>query len=401
MSQEQKFIQKSPSQKKSFSELFEFSTLQYYTLPSIYILVFTISKLHQNYWIGIWIVYTLIPLCDEMFPIDLKNPTPEEQTKLEGQLKFKLPLYTCIFLDWFNLFYTLNYLLTGPEITFLNLFAFLVLNGNLAASNINISHELIHKDDILDQIMGTITLWRNMYLHFAIEHIYGHHKHVATPNDPASSRRGQSVYQFLPQTVVGSYASAWKIENSRCLLKYKTEYCLQNMMIWYTASYFILPLVFLYYYGLVGMSYFLLTVFNGILYLEIVNYIEHYGLSRKEISPGVYEQVNITHSWNAPHRISNYLLFKLQRHSDHHENAYKPYQTLCTFEKSPQLPHGYTVCIIAALNPKLWMSIMDESIESYQKNGKYVYNEKVQKQILGFIFKIGIVTTSITAFGFL
>ena len=82
-------------------------------------------------------------------------------------------------------------------------------------------------------------------------------------------------------------------------------------MIWYTASYMILPLVFLYYYGFVGMIYFLFTVFNGILYLEVVNYIEHYGLSRKEISPGVYEQVNITHSWNAPHRLSNYLLFKL------------------------------------------------------------------------------------------
>ena len=99
--------------------------------------------------------------------------------------------------------------------------------------------------------------------------------------------------------------------------------------------------------------------FGGVLLLEIINYVEHYGLKRRRLEDGSYEKVTIRHSWNAPHRVSNYLLFKLQRHSDHHENAFKPYQTLCSYEDSPQLPQGYIACLIMAVFPKTWFSIMD------------------------------------------
>ena len=118
----------------------------------------------------------------------------------------------------------------------------------------------------------------------------------------------------------------------------------------------------------------------SVIILESINYIEHYGLSRKEISPGVYEPVDITHSWNAPHRISNYLLFKLQRHSDHHENSLKPYQTLCSYEKSPQLPQGYAFCILLAFYPKLWFKVMNPLAESYN-------NKKENKEEKTRIFK--------------
>ena len=128
-----------------------------------------------------------------------------------------------------------------------------------------------------------------MYLHFAIEHVFGHHKNVCTPIDPATSKRGQSLYDFLPNTIVGQYYSAWNIENNRCLKKYKTQYTIRNVMYLYTLSYMILPILFLYNYGFCGMLFFLGSVYNGIIFLEVVNYLEHYGLSRKEISPGVYE----------------------------------------------------------------------------------------------------------------
>jgi alkane 1-monooxygenase len=107
------------------------------------------------------------------------------------------------------------------------------------------------------------------------------------------------------------------------------------------------------YYGLKCLIYFLIMAFGGIFILELINYIEHYGLRRKRLDDGSYEKVNIRHSWNAPHRISNYLFFKLQRHSDHHENSYKPYQILCSYEDSPQLPHGYLVCLIIACSPSV------------------------------------------------
>lgn len=113
------------------------------------------------------------------------------------------------------------------------------------------------------------------------------------------------------------------------------------------------------YYGVWVTLYFLCLAAGGIFILELINYIEHYGLNRKMLPDGTYEKVTIRHSWNAPHRISNYLFFKLQRHSDHHENSYKPYQTLCSYEDSPQLPHGYLVCLMIAAFPsvKYWFDV--------------------------------------------
>lgn len=118
------------------------------------------------------------------------------------------------------------------------------------------------------------------------------------------------------------------------------------------------------------MAYHLLVAMGSIFYLEITNYIEHYGLRRKKLPDGNYEKVTIRHSWNASHRMSNYLLFKLQRHSDHHENSLKSYQTLCAYEDSPQLPHGYLVCFNLAVFPKVWFSIMDPLVDEYNTNSE-------------------------------
>jgi alkane 1-monooxygenase len=120
-------------------------------------------------------------------------------------------------------------------------------------------------------------------------------------------------------------------------------------------------------YGFQGFVLFLITAFGAIFYLEAINYIEHYGLQREKKSDGTYEKVTIKHSWNAPHRISNYLLYKLQRHSDHHENSLKPYQTLVSLEDSPHLPHGYSLIIFLSFFPSLWFKIMDPMVDAYNK----------------------------------
>jgi alkane 1-monooxygenase len=117
------------------------------------------------------------------------------------------------------------------------------------------------------------------------------------------------------------------------------------------------------------MILFLAEAVFSIIYLEAINYLEHYGLARKRLPNGEYEKVTIRHSWNAPHRISNYLLFKLQRHSDHHENSLKPYQTLLSLEESPELPHGYVLMIIMVFIPSVWFRIMDPLVEEYRKTG--------------------------------
>lgn len=138
-------------------------------------------------------------------------------------------------------------------------------------------------------------------------------------------------------------------------------------MLWYGVNNLALPTIVWMIFGFGGVLVFLIQAFFSISYLEATNYIEHYGLERKLVSPGVYEKVNITHSWNAPHRFSNYMLFKLQRHSDHHENGYKPYHVLCSYDQSPQLPHSYPVCILLSFFPKTWFSIMDEIVDEYHR----------------------------------
>lgn len=163
-----------------------------------------------------------------------------------------------------------------------------------------------------------------------------------------------------------------------------------------------MPIVTFYFFGVYGTFYFLVMAGISVFYLEAINYIEHYGLQRKEIQPGVYEKVNITHSWNTPHRISNYLLFKLQRHSDHHENGLKPYQILCAYEESPQMPHGYIVMILLSFVPQIWFNVMNEYTEKYRK-GEKVPDEitsKMNGKINLFIGGIALASLACVFFGF-
>ncbi|EGR32049.1 hypothetical protein IMG5_097960 [Ichthyophthirius multifiliis] len=341
-----------------------FSSFQYYMIPLLYPFAFIAFKYLKQYFFFILIVYTVIPYCDHFFPLDLKNPTKEEIKKLTGKIKYRIPLYLSVVLDWLFTFWCIDYICINREkLSYLQQFGIIFSVSNAGTSNINVAHELFHKDRIQDKILGYLTLAKNLYMHFAIEHIQGHHKNVATHKDAATSRLNQSLYEFLPQTLIGTYKNAWNIENEQQIFKI---------------------------YGYYGGMLFLFQSFVSVVYLEMANYVEHYGLVRKEISPGVYEPVNIKFSWNAPHRVSNYLLFKIQRHSDHHENSYKEYQTLCSYDESPQLPHGYTVCVLMALFPKIWFKIMNKQLKNYQKEGKNIIDKEIQDEVWKFIQKLTI-----------
>ena len=254
----------------------------------------------------------------------------------------------------------------------------IILMGTIAGHNFLIAHELFHKPGTFHKAVGTLVMMKNMYLHFAIEHQYGHHKNIATPIDPATARLGESLYQFLGRALIGGYKSAWNIEKKRLTTIYghKTHWVVQNKMIWFTLSYFLFPMIMYKIFGFKGTLFFLLLAALSIIILETINYIEHYGLLRKQIGPDEYEKVDITHSWNAPQRFSNYLLFKLQRHSDHHENAYKPYQVLVSRDESPMLPHGYLWCLIVANIPPLWFSTMDRVLLAYKEKRPLTKEEK-------------------------
>lgn len=194
---------------------------------------------------------------------------------------------------------------------------------------------------------------KNLYMHFTYEHIFGHHRRVATPEDPASAEQGINLYRFIWRSFIGSYKSVYKMQK-----ELNKPFFLNYAVLSVVGAIAFTLFIYLLYDVRVTL-FFLFEALFSIVYLEAINYVEHYGLSRKKLPNGEYEKVTIHHSWNAPHRFTNYLLFKLERHSDHHENALKPYQTLVSLDESPQIPYGYTTMILISFFPKVWYSIMD------------------------------------------
>ena len=232
----------------------------------------------------------------------------------------------------------------------------------VGANGINVAHELGHRSTSYEQHLSKLLLLPGLYQHFFIEHNLGHHKNVATPNDPATSRLGESIYAFWWRSVTGSYLSAWRIETNRLQKQGISFLSWQNQMLrfsLYTAIYLgVIAGVF----GLTAMLFAIAAGITGFLLLESVNYIEHYGLVRSQMTSGRYEPVQPHHSWNSNHEVGRIFLYELTRHSDHHFKATRKYQVLRHFDDSPQLPQGYPASILMSLLPPLWFNRMNKRV---------------------------------------
>ena len=231
-----------------------------------------------------------------------------------------------------------------------------ILGGILA---INPAHELIHKAGVFERACGGILLASVGYHGFKIEHVRGHHVHVATPADASSAALGESAYAFVPRALRDNVRNAWRLEAQRLRQSGRAACSLHNEMLRWSALWLLLVALFACLYGLRGMAFFLAVGVLAAATLEVINYVEHYGLSRAQLAPGRYERVTHLHSWNASQRLSNWLLFNLQRHSDHHAHARRRYQVLDHHADSPQLPAGYATMFLLALLPPLWHRVMD------------------------------------------
>ena len=205
-------------------------------------------------------------------------------------------------------------------------------------------------------------LMTSLYPHFFIEHNYGHHRNVATEEDPASARYKESLYAFWVRSVFHSYKSAWSIENKRVKKKYGTSFTLKNEMILYILVEIVLLLSIFIIWNMTALIGFCLAAAGGILLLETVNYIEHYGLRRKKVSEYRYENTQPAHSWNSNHIIGRLMLFELSRHSDHHAFPHRKYQVLQNHDENPQLPTGYPGMMLLATIPPLWFRVMNPRV---------------------------------------
>ncbi|AOE49930.1 alkane 1-monooxygenase [Kangiella sediminilitoris] len=237
-----------------------------------------------------------------------------------------------------------------------------IVSGVLA---INVAHELVHKNSKFERFCGGLLLSLVCYGGFKVEHVRGHHVNVSTPEDPSSADYNQSIYHFLPRAYWHNITNAWKLESIRLNRKGLSRWSFKNeLFTWYALSALWAALSFVFF-GWIGLVLFLAQSFVAFTLLEIINYIEHYGLRRTKLDNGKYEYVTHHHSWNSNFFLTNILLIHLQRHSDHHAYPKRRYQVLRHHEDSPQLPAGYATMTLLALVPPLWKKVMNPIIDRY------------------------------------
>ncbi|HAT8730630.1 TPA: alkane 1-monooxygenase [Legionella pneumophila] len=348
---------------------YKMDDLKKYSFLLVYLLIpLPFVSLYLGGWysfLPFFIVFAFIPLIDA-FLHDSVNPTKEQEQELLKDKFFKY--ITCAYVPiQITIIAYGVYIVSTQNLIWNEWLGFTMSLGLISGGvGINFAHEMMHKNSKLQQLMSKILLVTVCYGHFFIEHVKGHHVKVATPDDPATARLGENLYQFLPKTLLGSFQSALLLEEKRLSHKNYSIWSIHNNFWWILTVPFMICIVTFIFGGLIALSFFLLQSFIAILTLEIVNYIEHYGLERKMLSNGQYEKVNPNHSWNANHWLSNQLLIHLQRHSDHHAHGARPYQILRHMENSPQLPSGYLGMIIIALIPPLWHYIMDKRVVAYR-----------------------------------
>lgn len=239
--------------------------------------------------------------------------------------------------------------------------------GNVSAMGImcgvfgiNVAHELGHSPKFIDRLIARILLSTSLYMHFYVEHNKGHHKWIGTLQDPATARRNETVYAFWLRVIPGSYLSAWNISMNEC--RRKSRPLIFNETLIYSIFQLIICL-FIYVWNPFALLSFFIAAVLGILLLETVNYIEHYGLTRNKVNENRYEQVAPQHSWNSDHVLGRAVLFELSRHSDHHANPERPFQDLRSLETSKQLPFGYPTMMVLALFPAKWFQVMNPLLQ--------------------------------------
>ncbi|HZF97779.1 MAG TPA: alkane 1-monooxygenase [Pseudoxanthomonas sp.] len=317
-------------------------------------------------WFPLFFLFVLLPACDYALGHDPFNPVPELRPNLEQDCWFRamtlaaLPVQLAV-LAWSGWHFVHSGY--GPGGATGWLLSQGIVGGVLA---INVAHELIHKPDRLEQAAGGALLSSVGYQGFKVEHVRGHHVHVSTPADASSARFGQSLWHFLPRALLRNTTNAWALEAQRLRRDGLPWLHWRNELLGWTALWAAMAAGFWLWLGMRGLVFFAVQGFFAACALEIINYIEHYGLERRRLGDGRYERTTHLHSWNSDYALSNLFLFHLQRHSDHHETPRRRYQVLLHHPDSPQLPGGYAAMFVLALFPPLWFRAVNPRVEAFR-----------------------------------
>jgi alkane 1-monooxygenase len=333
-------------------------------VPSLPLIAWAVVELTGAgiFWfLGPAVVFGLFPVLDLLIGADRENPPDSVIAWLEEDRYYRWCTYLYIPLQYVSLVLAC-WLWASGDLSTVDGVGLALTTGVVAGVAINTAHELGHKRASLERWLSKVALAQTGYGHFFIEHNRGHHVRVATPEDPASSRLGESFWEFLPRTVAGSLTSSWGLEAKRLRRTGKGVWTVHNDILNAWAMTAVLFGALVAGFGVVVLPYLALQALLGFSLLEVVNYLEHYGLKRGRRADGRYEITRPEHSWNSNNVASNVLLYHLQRHSDHHANPLRRYQALRHEDEAPQLPTGYAGMIVLATIPPLWRRVMDRRL---------------------------------------
>ena len=324
------------------------------------------KKLRALAWAGPILVHGVIPALDRLIGEDTSNPPESAIKELENDKYYNL-IAKAFIPSQYALTIMGAWLATRKNVPMLDRIGLTASVGALNGIAIVTGHELGHKHESHNRIGAMLALAPTFYTHFAVEHNFGHHKRVSTPEDPASSRLGESFWKFLPRTVIGGFKSAVEIETKRLERKGKGFWCVENELLqgWAITAGFVGVTTAICGKG--AIPFLVAQGAYGASLLEVVNYIEHYGLLRQKDENGKYERTMPEHSWNSNYVVTNLVIYQLQRHSDHHAYPMRSFQALRHFEDSPQLPGGYASMLLPAYIPSWWSALMDQRVLDHYK----------------------------------
>ena len=343
--------------------------LKYLAPIPVYILAFFAFFLHGWFtWGPMIYAWVLIPLAELFIRQDARNMDAGEEELAKKDRIYDYMLYLVVPLQYTALLYFL-FSMKESGLAWWEIMGRIWTMGLLCGTfGINVAHELGHRVNRFEQFLAKSLLLTSLYIHFFIEHNRGHHKHVATPQDPGSARYNEPIYSFYFRTVILSYLSAWRIANEEMRKSNLPVFHLRNEMLQAQLIQIAFVILLFLLFGWAITLYFLIAASIGALLLETVNYIEHYGLQRLKTMEGKYERALPRHSWNSNHLLGRLMLFELSRHSDHHYMASRKYQLLKHHEDAPQLPTGYPGSMLLSLVPPVWFRIMNKRIRKIETN---------------------------------
>ena len=332
----------------------------------VYLLPITVAaSFYLEGWLTflpVIIFYGLVPLVEILLPANHENPENIEARRTSKF--FDWVLYIAVPIQVGFLFYFFH-LLSTNSYSVLEYVGLTVSMGLMCGVfGINIAHELGHRSNRFEQLLAEILLLTSLEMHFKPYHNNGHHHNVATPNDPATARKGELLFTFWFRSQIGSYFQAWSLEIKRLKKKGEAPFSFNNKALSYTLIQIIFVAIIYFFYGELVAALFVAAAFFGIILLETVNYIEHYGLLRNTNDQGRFDRVQHHHSWNSDHVLGRSMLFELSRHSDHHYKSSKKYQTLVSLPNAPQMPTGYPGMMLLSSFPPLWFWIMNKKLDS-------------------------------------